>query len=66
MSIFTFDRGISTICPIFCLRSRQNQSIAADAFVGVHIELENMNGQIVGRILIYCTAVKFINKNVDN
>lgn len=42
------------------------ETIGADAVVGVRIELENMNGQIVGRVLIYGTAVKFINKTVEN
>lgn len=37
-------------------------SIGADAVVGVRIELQNMNGQIVGRLLIYGTAVKFITE----
>ncbi|MDX9695189.1 MAG: heavy metal-binding domain-containing protein [Bacteroidales bacterium] len=36
------------------------ESNGADAVVGVRFELENMNAQIVGRLLIYGTAVKFV------
>ena len=35
------------------------KSLDADAVVGVRIEIENMSGSIVGRLLIYGTAVKF-------
>lgn len=35
------------------------KALNADAVIGVRIELENMSGQMVGRILIYGTAVKF-------
>ena len=42
------------------------EAIKADAVIGVRIELENMNGQIVGRLLIYGTAVKFVEKTVEN
>lgn len=38
------------------------QKLEADAVVGVRVELENMNGNIVGRLLIYGTAVRFIDE----
>lgn len=38
-----------------------SKSIGADAVVGVKIELQNMNGNIVGRFMLYGTAVKFKN-----
>jgi len=37
------------------------ETVGADAVVGVRVEMENMNGQIVGRLLIYGTAVKYVN-----
>lgn len=37
------------------------KKIDADAVVGVRVEIENMNGNIVGRLLIYGTAVRFID-----
>lgn len=37
------------------------ETVGADAVVGVRVEIENMNSQFVGRILIYGTAVKYIN-----
>jgi uncharacterized protein YbjQ (UPF0145 family) len=36
------------------------ESVGADAVVGVRVEMENMNAQIVGRLLIYGTAVKYV------
>ena len=36
-----------------------SKSIGADAVVGVRIEIQNMNANIVGRLMIYGTAVKF-------
>ncbi len=41
------------------------KNLEADAVVGVRIEIENMNGNIVGRLLIYGTAVKFVEKNEE-
>ena len=38
-----------------------SKSIGADAVVGVRIELQNMNSAVVGRLMIYGTAVKFKN-----
>ncbi len=38
------------------------KEIEADAVVGVRIELENINQQVVGRILIYGTAVRFLEE----
>jgi len=38
------------------------ESIGADAVVGIRIEIENINSQIVGRLLMYGTAVKFTDK----
>lgn len=37
------------------------KKLNADAVVGVRVEMENMNGNIVGRLMLYGTAVKFIN-----
>jgi uncharacterized protein YbjQ (UPF0145 family) len=36
------------------------ETVGADAVVGVRVEMENMNSEFVGRILIYGTAVKYI------
>lgn len=36
------------------------ETVGANAVVGVRVEMENMNNQIVGRLLIYGTAVKYI------
>lgn len=41
-----------------------SKSVGADAVVGVRIELQNINGNIVGRLMIYGTAVKFKNNEV--
>jgi hypothetical protein len=38
-----------------------SKSSGADAVVGVRIELQNINSTVVGRLLIYGTAVKFKN-----